>query len=172
MLKKLKYVSPGALAGYSPEKELYAAGVKVELNKSFLAFVLHVFSITHSWKIPSSNLDVFTMCYIHIFRVKPSVLPETVFVSSCVTSGLVKRSRLDHLRTSATESQGNKGVQMLPSPVPVPVSLLLRDWKIFGYIWKARSILLLRAKTKWNPLSQRNAWDVEQKINWSSFDKR
>lgn len=48
MLKKLKYVSPGALAGYSPEKELYAAGVKVELNKSFLAFVLHVFSITHS----------------------------------------------------------------------------------------------------------------------------
>lgn len=43
MLKKLKNVSPSALAGYIPEKELYIAGVKAELNNGFLGFVLRVF---------------------------------------------------------------------------------------------------------------------------------
>lgn len=172
-------VSDGALAGYIHEKELYTAGVKAKLNKSFLIFCSTCFW-HHSFL---KNILIQPGCFsymVHIyFQSKTFSSSETIFVSSYVISGLYlktlalnQRSRLDHLRTSATKNQGSKGVQMLSSPVPVPISLLLLIWRIFRYIWKARSILQLRVKTKWNPLSQGNEWDVEQKINWSSFDKR
>lgn len=81
-MKKLNNVS----RLYPWKRALYCRS-KDKLNESFLGFVLHVFQ--HYSFLKNIVIQPGCFCYmVHIYFQSKTFLPETIFVSSYIISGL------------------------------------------------------------------------------------